>query len=147
MPALKDPQLEKFAQFLLRNIVAGMARGKAAAEAAREAGYKGSSLVDNARKRAQRKDVKARIIELASPQQEQIEKEIAVDAAKAKSRLGEIIMAAINFDETAMPKDVINAVRTLAAMDGWLAPEKIEHSLNGHGDRLDRALAQARAIR
>jgi len=130
MPALPDPKLEVFTQALLRNIAHGLARGKAATEAAREAGYRGSALADNARKRANRKDVKARMIELAAPQQAQAEAEIAVDIAKAKARLGEIIMANVNWAETVMPKDVINAVRQLAAIEGWNAPTTVNLNKN-----------------
>jgi hypothetical protein len=53
--ALSDQKLELFAQALLRNIAHGLARGKATTEAAREAGYRGSAMADNARKRANRK--------------------------------------------------------------------------------------------
>jgi phage terminase small subunit len=67
MGALSDPKLERFAQSLLCHLASGMTGGKAATQAALEAGYSGSSVAANARKRAQRPDVKARMVELAAP--------------------------------------------------------------------------------
>jgi len=130
MPALSDPKLEAFTQALLLNIANGMPRSKAAEAAGKQAGYRGSSLGPNARKRANRADVKARMIELAAPQLAAVEAEIAVDVAKAKMRLGEIIMANVNWAETVMPKDVINAVRQLAAIEGWNAPTTVNLNKN-----------------
>ena len=134
MPALSDPKLEAFAQALLRNIVNGMGRSKAADMAGREAGYRGSSAAANSRKRANRPDVKARMVELAAPRQAEAEAEIAVDVAKAKSRLGEIIMANVDWAQTVMPKDVINAVRQLAAIEGWNAPTTVNVNKNDASD-------------
>ena len=143
MPALRDPQLEQFAQFLLRNIVAGLPRGKAAA---RKAGYKGSSLADNARKRSHRADVKARMIELAAPRL--AEAEAALDETMESVTTNLFRMALKQYDAGEIkPEHSIKASDLLAKLKGAYAPEKIEHSLNGHGDRLDRALAQARGIR
>jgi hypothetical protein len=51
-----DAKLEAFA--------AAMAKGKSAVEAAREAGYGGSSLASNAKRRAQIPSVRARVSEL-----------------------------------------------------------------------------------
>jgi len=146
MPVLSDPQLEQFAQSLLRNIVAGMPRGKAATAAAREAGYQGSSLVDNARKRANRKDVKARMIELAAPALAQVEAEIAVDVQWATKKLASLVNPDLGVHKIKVT-DQIAALKLLAEMFGWLAPEKMEHSLNGHGDLLDQALARVRTTR
>jgi phage terminase small subunit len=146
MPALSDPQLEQFAQFLLRNIVAGLPRGKAATAAAREAGYKGSSLADNARKRSHRADVKARMVELAAPRL--AEAEAALDETMESVTTNLFRMALKQYDAGEIkPEHSIKASDLLAKLKGAYAPEKIEHSLNGHGDRLDRALAQARGIR
>jgi hypothetical protein len=132
--ALTDQKLELFAQALLRNVAHGMARGKAATEAAREAGYRGSAMADNARKRANRKDVKARMIELAAPAQAQVEADIAIDLAAAERRLWEIIQTPISLDETVMPKNVIDAIKTLAAVRGWNAPTNINVNKHVHTD-------------
>jgi hypothetical protein len=132
--ALSDQKLELFAQALLRNIAHGMARGKAATEAAHEAGYRGSAMADNARKRANRKDVKTRMIELAAPAQALAEAEIAIDLSAAERRLWEIIQAPVAFDETVMPKNIIDAIKTLAAMRGWNAPTTVNVNKHVHTD-------------
>jgi hypothetical protein len=132
--ALADQKLELLAQALLRNIAHGLARGKAATEAAHEAGYRGSAMADNARKRANRKDVKARMIELAAPAQAQAEAEIAIDLAAAERRLWEIVQARVNFDETVMPKNIIDAIKTIAAVRGWNAPTNINVNKHVHTD-------------
>lgn len=124
MAALADPKLEKFAQILLRNIAHDMARGKAATEAAKEAGYRGSSLAANARKRANRKDVRLRMIELAAPQQAAAEAAILVDLEKTEQRLNAIIFADVEFS-TVKPADIIAAIRQLAAIRGWNAPTNV----------------------
>lgn len=129
MPMLSDPKMELFAQALLRQIAHGVARGKAATAAAREAGYTGSALADNARKRANRKDVKARMIELAAPAQAAIEADLTIDLERAEKRLGEIILADIDLSAIKAP-DVIAAVRQLAAIRGWNAPTNV--NLNKH---------------
>lgn len=133
MPMLPDPKLELFVQALLRNIAHGMARGKAAAEAGREAGYRGTAMADNARKRANRKDVKARLIELAAPAQAQIEAELTIDLERAERRLGQIIMADIELSGV-KAADVIAAVRQLAAIRGWNAPTNINVNKHVHTD-------------
>jgi hypothetical protein len=132
--ALSDQKLEVFAQALLRNIARGLARGKAATEAAHEAGYRGSAMVDNARKRANRKDVKLRLIELAAPAQARVESEIAIDLAAAERRLWEIIQAPVKFDETVMPKNIIDAIKTLAAVRGWNSPTTVNVNKHVHTD-------------
>lgn len=125
MPALSDRKLEAFAQALLRNIVSGMSRSKAADEAAKEAKYGGSSRAANARKRANRTDVKARMVELAAPRQAEIEAEISLDVEGAKRRLSQIVQAAEGVSNV-KPADVIAAVRQLSAIEGWDAPKKQE---------------------
>lgn len=136
MPALSDPKLEAFSRLLLRNIARQMPKGKAADGAAREAGYSGSSLSANARKRANRKDVKARMAELAEelamPQPATAtvtDADLAVDLAEAERRLWAIITVPLA-PETVMPKDVINAVRQISAIKGWNAP--IKHDVTKH---------------
>lgn len=130
MPALSDHKLEAFAQALLRNVVAGMSRSKAADEAAKEAKYGGSSRAANARKRANRKDVKARMVELAAPKQDQIETDLALDVQGAKSKLAEIIRADEGVSKV-KPPDVIAAIKQLSTMEGWDAPKRSE--LTGKG--------------
>jgi hypothetical protein len=133
VPALTDSKLETFAQALLRNIAQGVARGKAATEAAREAGYRGSAIADNARKRANRADVKARMVELAAPAQAKVEADLVVDIERAERRLGEIILAEIELSNV-KATDVIAAVRQLAAIRGWNAPTNINVTKHVHTD-------------
>lgn len=148
MPALDDLKLERFAQALLRNIATGLARGKAATAAAIEAGYRGSAMADNARKRANRKDVKARMVELAAPAQAEMERILTVDVERAKQRLANIIMADVDLAKTKAP-DVIAAIRQLAAIEGWNAPTNVNlhkhDSTDWSTDELVAFLAHAEA--
>jgi phage terminase small subunit len=140
MGVLSDPKLERFAQALLRHLANGLTGGKAATRAALEAGYSGSSVASNARKRAQRPDVKARMVELAAPRQAEVEAEIAETVEAVTTNL--FRMALKKYDQAAIkPEHSIKASDLLAKIKGWNAPERVEHTLNGLGDRLDRALA------
>lgn len=133
MPALSDPKLELFAQALLRHIAQGTPRSKAAEAAGKEAGYRGSSLGSNARKRAGRADVKARMIELAAPAQARAESDLTLTLERAEQRLGEIIFADIDFSNVKAP-DVIAAVRQVAAIRGWNAPTTLNVNKHTHTD-------------
>ncbi len=133
MPALKDPKLEAFAQALLRAIANGLPRSKAADEAGKAAGYGGSSRAANARKRANRADVKARMIELAAPKQAEAEAALTVDLEEAERRLGRIMSADIDLSAV-KAADVIAAARQLAAMRGWNAPTNVNLTKNDATD-------------
>jgi len=133
MPALPDPKRERFTQALLRNMAAGMTRGKAALAAAREVGYRGSALADNARKWSNRPDVKTRMVELTAPVQAKAEADLIIDLERAERRLGEIILADIDFSSI-KAADVIAAVRQLAAVRGWNAPTNINVNKHVHTD-------------
>jgi phage terminase small subunit len=143
MGALSDPKLEKFAQALLCHLANGMTGGKAATQAALEAGYSGSSLAANARKRAQRKDVKARMVELAAPRIAEAEAALDESMESVTTNLFRMALKQYDADEI-KPEHSIKASDLLAKLKGAYAPEKVEHSLNGLGDRLDRAIAQAK---
>jgi hypothetical protein len=132
MGALPDIKREKFAQALLRNLVGMMPKGKAALAAAKEAGYRGSALADNARKWSNQKDVKARLVELAAPAQAQAEAALTVDLVAAKGVLSKIILANIDYNETVAPKEVINAIKTFAAIEGWNAPTTVNVNKHVH---------------
>ncbi len=123
MAALRDPKLETFASALLGNIAAGMPRSKAAELAAETAGYRGKSLASNARKRAQRADVKKRMAELAAPALARAETLVAATVEWAANKL--VSIAAIELGETAVEvPHQIAALKLLAQIKGWLAPEK-----------------------
>lgn len=124
MPVLSDSRLETFAQQLLINLAADMPRAKAAQEAARKAGYKGSSLGSNSRKRAQRADVKARMAELAAPALARMQETIGATIEGVTAKL----MTIINYDlgmDAVKVSDQIASVRTLAELHGWNAPKKV----------------------
>lgn len=132
MGVLSDRRLEIVAQEL--------ARGKSPAEASVAAAYKpGTSFKHNARKRACRPDVKARVLEL-----QRISGVVAAaDSAYIQRKLIEITEAVPKM--AIRPSDQIAALTLLARIIGALAPEKHDHTLNGLGDRLDAALARAAA--
>ena len=74
------------------------------------------------------------MIELAAPAQAQAEADIAIDLAAAERRLWEIIQAPVKLDETVMPKNIIDAIKTLAAVRGWNAPTNINVNKHVHTD-------------
>ena len=121
MPALSDPKLEAFTQALLLNLAQLIPPSRAADLAAKTAGYGGSSRASNARKRAQRKDVKARMVEIASPVKPEVAPEVVMTLAEAKLTLSEIARYAKNVDR-------IGSIRQLALMEGWEAPTRHEHT-------------------
>lgn len=124
MGVLSDPKLETFAQELLKNLAADMPRSKAAEDAARKAGYTGRSLGPNARKRAQRKDVKLRMAELAAPAVAAMQAEIVADVNWALDRLTKIASPDLGAAAVKV-MDQINALKLMAQIKGWMAPEKI----------------------
>lgn len=136
MGTLSDPKLEKFSQALLVNIAQGMPRSKAAAAAAKTAGYGGSSLASNARRRAGLPQVKARMKELAAPAQQQAESEVVATVEDANRKLGAIAGVPLR-PECVKPSDQIAAMNLKARINGWLAPEKRELTGNGGMPLLD----------
>jgi hypothetical protein len=139
MPALSDPKLEKFSQALLMNIAQGMPRSKAAAAAARTAGYGGSSMAANARKRAALPQVKVRMAELAAPAQRQAESEVVASVEDANRKLGAIAGVAVK-SECVKPSDQVAAMNLMARINGWLAPEKTELTSPIKIERIDRVI-------
>lgn len=137
MPKPLSDQHERLAQ--------ARALGHKPNEAARLAGYKGSgkTFAANARKACNRSDVKARVAELRAPALEKVKEQIEINIEWADQKLATMANHELNADEI-KATDQIAALRLLAQIHGWLAPEKIEHSLNGLGDRLDRAIARAK---
>jgi len=137
MPKPLSDQHERLAQ--------ARALGHKPNEAARLAGYKGNgkTFAANARKACNRSDVKARIAELRAPALEKVQEQIDINITWANQKLATMANHELDASEI-KATDQIAALRLLAQIHGWLAPEKIEHSLNGLGDRLDRAIARAR---
>jgi|SRR5581483_5392304 len=113
-------RLEVFAQAL--------AAGHSPVEAARAAKYpNGSSFAANARKRAQRKDVKARVAELTKPALDKVAAAIEANVAWASRHLVDVAEKAFKEGDAKIP-DGIRAIDLLAKLHGWLAPEKHEHT-------------------
>lgn len=125
MPVL-DAKREKFAQEYLINVANGMARGRAAAAAAKLAGYKGSSLAANARRLPQHSAIKARLAELVAPVQAQSEQNVMATIESASLRLSRIIHADVDLANI-KATDVVGAARQMALMHGWMAPELVKH--------------------
>ena len=133
MSGLRDPRLEIFAREYARLKAAGTPASQAAVDAAVEARYKGyqnpsKTFAANARKKAQRKDVKARVAELLAPKTEQAEREIEATKEWAEGKLVKII----NYDlgEEAVKIDhQLKSMELLAKFRGWLAPEQHKHDV------------------
>ena len=123
MTALRDPKREKFAQALYANLAAGMKHGAAADLAAEVAGYVGSSRYANAKKRAQRADVKRRLAELARPVAARTQEQIEATVEWAVNRLYAIASLDLGKEAIKTP-DQIRAIELLAKIKGWMAPEK-----------------------
>ena len=145
MPRGSRARLEVFAQAL--------AAGNTPVEAARIAKYpNGTSFAANARKRAQRADVKARVAELRAPALEKVKKDIEISVEWAAKKLAAIA----DFDlgaEITKVSDQIAAINLLAKINGWMAPEKSELSGKNGGpigvsniSDMDRAIALAALI-
>jgi hypothetical protein len=133
MPKPLSAQRERLAQAL--------AMGHKPNEAARIAGYagQGKTFAANARKVCNHPDVKARVEELRAPALAKVKKQIDISVEWAVQKLASMANHELSLDEV-KATDQIAALRLLAQINGWLAPEKIEHSLNGLGDRLDGAI-------
>lgn len=117
MAALRDRRHEKVAQLL--------AVMKSAEEASREAGYKdGSSFADNARKRANRPDIKARVAELQAKEADLV----SINVEWLKREAAEV--AGVKLDPaTVKASDKVAALNLLAKMTpGALVPQHTELS-------------------
>lgn len=131
-------RLEVFAQAL--------AAGNTPVEAAKIAKYRrGSSFAHNARKKAQRKDVKARVAELQKPALEKIAAQIEANVEWATAYLIDVV-------ERAKASGVktehgIRATEVLGKMFGWMAPEKTEHSGAVQVERIERVIVEHTAHR
>jgi transcriptional regulator with XRE-family HTH domain len=115
-------RLEAFAQAL--------ATGVTPVQAAKIAGYpNGSCFAANARKRARRNDVKAMVAELQKPMKEKLQQQIEANFEWATQRLIEIANTPIGIWNVKSADSITNAIKQLAAMYGWNAPEKSENKV------------------
>ena len=118
MPRGSRALLEQFAQAL--------ATGQTPVQAAETAGYPpGSSFASNARKRAVRDDVKARVAQLQQPHLQKVNEAVALNAEWITQRCVAIANERLASDSI-KTADQLRAMELLARMNGWLAPEKTE---------------------
>jgi hypothetical protein len=103
-------QLERFAQAL--------AAGLSPADAAKESGYTGTSCAANAKKRAQRKDVKAMVAELRKPHLARVDEAISVSVEWATRHLKKVADKALPGDPSVA--DGLRAIDLTARLHGWV---------------------------
>ena len=124
MSALRDPKRGEIRASAIRhNRAAGMRSGAAADLAAEVAGYEGASRATNARKRAQRADVKRRMAELAEPAQVRAIEQVNATVEWAIKRLTDIAGPDLGIDAI-KTTDQLRAIELLAKINGWMAPDK-----------------------
>lgn len=136
--ALRDPRMELFARELAAKLAEGVPPSRAAVQAGEAAGYpnpKGKSFAPNCRKRAQRKDVKARIAELHAPALERAEQATGASIEWAATKLFNIADPDLG-DDAIEVSHQIKAIEVLAKLKGWMAPER--HELTVHENALDQ---------
>lgn len=119
MASLWNQKLEKLAEAL--------ADGKEPMEAARLAGYKGSSLKHNARKYAGRDDVKARVAELLAPGIKETERQLGINTEFVLTRAAEIARAKKPVSAIKV-SDQVAALNLIAKIIGGMAPDKVEQN-------------------
>ena len=131
MGILADPRHEIVAQEL--------ARGKSPAEASRTAGYRpGTSFASNARKRAQRDDIKRRIHEINTVTG-------VLETADTVWLQRQVIEAILRPVQGVKKESDHKAYLELhGKIIGAFAPEKHEHSVTNIQERLDAAIARDR---
>ena len=131
-------RLEAFAQAL--------AMGQTPVEAARTAGYRAArSFASNARKRAGRRDVKARVRELQAPAVAKVMERIDLSVEWTLERLAKIAATELPSAEI-KASDVIAAHKLIAQIKGYLAPEKHEHGGPDGGPIVFTDVERARAL-
>ena len=124
----KNGKLELFAQEL--------ARGKGSLEAARAAGYEGSSMASNASKRAANPRVRERVAAL----QAQLAIEIAMTSSILVERAEQARQMAMRLEK---PGEAIRAIETIAKLCG-LWKESLVLRINSMGRSLSRFLTRAK---
>ena len=124
-----DDRREKFAQALagdMSTVAAGKLVGYSAA---------------NARRNANRKDVKARVAQLRAPSLAKVQAQIDINVEWATKKLA--AMAGHDIGPAAKKdSDKIAALNLLAKIGGWLAAEKHDVTVTDLAERLDRARAR-----
>jgi hypothetical protein len=118
---------ERFAQALALN--------KSPEESARIAGYQGTgaTFAANARHKANRPVVKARVAELRAPGLAKVEQQIEKNVEWVISKLAEIVDCPIDQNDI-KAADIIAAARQMAAIRGWNAPTTLNVNKHVHTD-------------
>lgn len=73
------------------------------------------------------------------PEIKAAEAKVMATVEMAKKELSEILLAAIDL-HCVRPGDKINAVKQLALIEGWNAPENHQLEVHGLADRIDKVL-------
>lgn len=116
MPVLRNPKLEAVAQEL--------AHDKSDEEASRLAGYPdGTSFKPNARKRAQRPDVRERVAELRAPGVKEAERTAAITAEYVLTKAADIVDVKVPKSKVKV-SDQVAALGLIARVIGAMAPDK-----------------------
>jgi hypothetical protein len=111
MPRGSKAQLERFAH--------GIAANLSPVEAAKAAGYPpGSSFVANAKKRAQRADVKELVTTLRAPHLAKVDEAIGVSVEWATRHLKEVADLALPGEPTVA--DGLRAIDLTSKLHGWV---------------------------
>lgn len=146
MAALREPRLELFARELAAALNNGVAPSEAAVQAGREAKYpaakKASTFAANCRKRAQRKDVQARVAELRAPGIKRAEEAIGITTEYLLAKLDNLTNYNIDdyltaadkqgrrfLDVGKVPRDVLGRLAELAQDVSVTGPKKNRFTL------------------
>jgi len=125
---LYNPRLDKFTREYALQLAAGVRRSTAAVRAAEAAGYPRRSspeaFASNARKRAARPDVQARVAELMAPALAKAQAELDATVERVTRNLVQILECPLDPADV-RAADHIAAVRVLADLHGWNAPKKV----------------------
>src|SRR5215471_16353656 len=135
-PMLYNPRLDNFTREYALQLAAGVRRSAAAVHAAEAAGYPRRSspevFASNARKRAARPDVQARVAELMAPALAKAQAELDATVERVTRNLVQILECPLDPADV-RAADHIAAVRVLADLHGWNAPKKVAPT-NPKGD-------------
>jgi len=121
---VRDNKLKDFARELALGIAQGLKEAQAAYQASEKAGYpQTGSWKPNARKRAQRPDVRLWVIEHLRPRDAQAQEVIEATKEQTCRRLTEILMLRPH-PSSAKFADCVSAALGLARINGWTQEDR-----------------------
>ena len=121
---MRDQKLRTFAQELALGIAEGLTEAKAAYRAAEKAKYPlEGSWKPNARKRAQRADVRKWMVEWLRPHADAAKEKIIATKEQTLQRLTDVLMS--NPEAAARWSDIVSSGIALARISGWLEAETL----------------------